>query len=355
MEYTPNWAKTWHFLRGALVDPQPTWEALFEEDKPWQSTAVILTGPLIIGSLVLRGILSWLFSSAYPFSHSMGLTGWLTALLMTLLGFAVFVFVLNFLAGQFKGKVNFNRAFAAASLVAVPAYVGIVIGALPWIGGLISLALSIYTLVLLYRIIPKYLEVPEASRTAHFIVTLLCMFVISMILGFFASMVFKSEHREKYPGSYFDKQESGSPERSSPGIGIFGGIEQAADYSDQAMSDRYEPPRNGELSSNQVETFIDFMQKTRTLREEYGQSVAEVSKKGEDEQDLSSLMTVFNSVANMGMAEMKVVKTGGGNWAEHQWIRKQLDAARIQKDINPEIKHNYKLYQRYEDQLRDLI
>ncbi len=51
-------------------------------------------------------------------------------------------------------------------------------------------------------------------------------------------------------------------------------------------------------------------------------------------------------------AEMEVVKSGGGNWAEHQWVKEQLRIASIQKDLNDAVKHNYALYQKYADQLK---
>jgi len=33
------------------------------------------------------------------------------------------------------------------------------------------------------------------------------------------------------------------------------------------------------------------------------------------------------------------------------WVKQQLQIARIQKDINDEIKHNYALYQKYKERL----
>ncbi len=45
----------------------------------------------------------------------------------------------------------------------------------------------------------------------------------------------------------------------------------------------------------------------------------------------------------MATAEMEVVKTGGGNWAEHLWVKRQLRIALIQKDISDAVKHNYEL------------
>ena len=53
----------------------------------------------------------------------------------------------------------------------------------------------------------------------------------------------------------------------------------------------------------------------------------------------------------LSTAEMEVVKSGGGNWAEHQWVRGQLETARIQQDLNETTAHNYELFLKYQDQI----
>ena len=51
-------------------------------------------------------------------------------------------------------------------------------------------------------------------------------------------------------------------------------------------------------------------------------------------------------------AELEVVKTGNGNWAEHNWVKEQLRVAHIQRgDGSDAIAHNYKLYKKYEEEL----
>jgi len=59
----------------------------------------------------------------------------------------------------------------------------------------------------------------------------------------------------------------------------------------------------------------------------------------------------------MGLAnaEMEVVKTGGGNWAEHQWVKEQLRIAIVQQEGSDAIEHNYQLYQKYQDQLDQIV
>jgi hypothetical protein len=53
----------------------------------------------------------------------------------------------------------------------------------------------------------------------------------------------------------------------------------------------------------------------------------------------------------IGTAEMRVVKSGNGNWAEHEWVKEQLRNSLIHHDSNPIAAHNYKLYQKYESSL----
>jgi hypothetical protein len=50
---------------------------------------------------------------------------------------------------------------------------------------------------------------------------------------------------------------------------------------------------------------------------------------------------------------MEVVKTGGGNWAEYQWVRDQLRAARMQRGEGSEaLAHNYERYAEIKDSLQ---
>jgi hypothetical protein len=116
-----------------------------------------------------------------------GLIGLARAMVFALIGYAVAAFVFCFFAGLFKGRKDFNRALAALTLAAVPGSVGTVLSSIPFVGWLISLGLGIYSLVLLYRIQPLYLEVPEDSQVVHFVASLLgtmiAVAVVSVVLG----------------------------------------------------------------------------------------------------------------------------------------------------------------------------
>ena len=174
---------TVRLIRGALFDPQPTWQAYLPQSNDWKQTAKDLTVPLIVGTLILSFVLSLVFSGFYVFGAGPGFGGLLIGLVIGFAGFMMTGFILAKLAGAFKGNDDFDKAFAALSLTAVPSYAGAVLGTLPWIGWLFSLGLMVYSLVLLYRIIPDYLAVPQDSRTRHFVCSLLAVFVLMLVLG----------------------------------------------------------------------------------------------------------------------------------------------------------------------------
>lgn len=175
--------KTARLIRGVLLEPQPTWQAYRDEGSDWKQTAKDLTLPLIVGALILSFVLSFVFTGFYFFDAGFGVGSLLIGALVGFAGFMITAFILAWLAGAFEGNNEFDKAFAAVSLTAVPSYVGVVLSTLPWIGWLLSIGLVIYSQILLYRIIPDYLAVPQGSRAAHFICSLLAVFVVMLLLG----------------------------------------------------------------------------------------------------------------------------------------------------------------------------
>jgi hypothetical protein len=72
--------------------------------------------------------------------------------------------------------------------------------------------------------------------------------------------------------------------------------------------------------------------------------------------DIARMYQGVGSAMTAGDAEMEIVKTGGGNWAEHQWVKEQLRVAHVQQgDGSDAIAHNYALYQQYRDALEDTL
>ena len=317
---------------------------------------MVLTGPLILANVVFSVVFSRLFGGfSYLGYYSNFITAIVWGLVMAILGFIISVFVFSFLAGMFKGKSDFPRAFAAISLAAIPAWIGGILAAiLPSVGFLLALAGGIISLVFMYKIMPLALTVPDEKRKVHFIASVVAIVILNAIVGGVLGMGNPVQR-----GS-FSRNDTSS--RTVPGSGVLGEIERQGRLMDAAGADVYEPPADGELNKGQVEDYIKVMKKTHAASAEYAEKIQKLADemkakeqagKSVSPADIAKMYSGYGSVVSANNAELEVVKTGRGNWAEHQWVKEQLRVARIQQgDGSDAIAHNYELYRKYEDDLQ---
>lgn len=180
-------ARSATLLQNAGLDPEPTWQKYKAQPHDWPTTARLLAAPMVVIAAVLTTVFGALFGTA-PIG---GIGGFILYLIFMLviggLRLAIIGAAFGLLAGKFGGNSSFDEGFAIATLAAVPAFAGMVLGTIPWIGWIIALALSIYSLVLLYRGLPVFLDIPQEKRVAHFVVGLIvaivASFVVSLIIG----------------------------------------------------------------------------------------------------------------------------------------------------------------------------
>ncbi len=347
-----DYMKTINLIKGGLLDSKNTWQSYLEEDHDCKDTAINLTGPLILGTFILSAILSWIFSSQYMFSRQSGFFALLMGLIGAIVGIIVAAFIFSYLAGVFKGKHDFKKGFAALSLASIPGYLGTVLGTLPMIGWLLSLGLGILSLVFLYKIIPSYLEVPDENRAIHFIASLLATiifaFILSMVIGF------GSTPNYSYTSSGIDVSKD---QKVSVGErGMFREIERQATLADEADDDTFDPPADGQISKQQMKTLVANLERVTDFQARQEAQIKKLEEQMDGKEDLSfsdlsKLGRGMGSLISASNAEVEVVKSGGGNWAEHQWVKQQLRVAVIQKDLNKAVEHNYALYQKYEEEL----
>jgi len=213
----------------------------------------------------------------------------------------------------------------------LPFYAGSVLGTLPWIGWLLNLVLAIMSLIFLYRIIPLYLEVPDEKRVIHFVVSIIATFVLVMILGMVLGV-------RSMVGDVVTGGQSG-PAPAARSAGVLGGMERQAEIYEQASRDVYDPPGDGQLQRRQVEEYLRVMKATRAMQTEQTQRMETLANEMEDKEeaslaDIAKIYQGFGSAITAGNAAMEVVKTSGGNWAEHVWVEEQLRLAKYQPDLN---------------------
>jgi hypothetical protein len=330
---------TIRWVTGVLTEPDATAGRYRETVPTWQTTLFTLTLPLYVGAYLIAVLVSLVTGGGVFFgSLSVGII--VFAFLWSLAWTFVIALLFDWLSGVFDGKRDFDASYAVVGLAIVPAAIGTAIGPLPWIGWLIGLAASIYSLMLAYRFLPLFLEIPEDSRAKHFALSIVAAFVVNMIVSMAMAPLFLSNVVEEV------MRESGT-EDIGTGV-VSGGLERQAEIAEAAANDTYDPPGDGKLIDAQVARFADVLAKTEALRERLGGSM---KKMDEEEPSFGDLMSGVGDVVRLSTAEMEVVKTGGGNWAEHQWVRGQIETARIQQGLNDTTAHNFELFQRYRDRI----
>lgn len=350
-----NPARTMQLVKGSIFDSETTWRNYLAEADDWQKTAFLLTGPLIIISGVLGYIIGLVGSGASLLGLRPTLMYMLAGMIMSAIAAGVVAFIVSALAGAFGGKRSFAHGLAATSLAFVPGYLGQALNWLPWIGTLVALGLFIYALILLWRIIPMYLDVPDGKRVGHYIVSL----IATVVTMFLISMVMRPIIAPTMPDrpSFSD---SGSGD-GTPGIGgLVGEAMRQGELMAAAEEDRYEPPSDGKLSESQVREFVRVVERAGEIMEEKGERIRKLAERAENDEQLSmsemsEVMRGATTMIGMNTIELEVVKSAGGNWAEHEWVKNALRTAYVQKDVNKTVAHNYALYMKYEDELQPFV
>lgn len=326
---------TIRWVTSVLMDPNGTAPQYREAEKTWQQSLIELVLPVYVAAFLVSIIITWVTGG---FSMPFGLA--LLSMVWAIGWTFVVALIFDYLAGTFDGERNFDAAYAVVALAIIPSAVGTAIAPLPWLGWLISLVASIYSLVLAYRFLPQFLQIPESSRVKHFVLSI----VIAIIVNLLVSMTLAAMLLPSVVGGVALSQPSG---QSAPS-GMFGGFERQAEFVDAATQDTYEPPSDGEITTNQMQRFVDVLRKTNELRERLGKSMESMEDK---EPSLTDVFSGVNDAVRLTTAEMEVVKTADWNWAEHLWVKGQIQTARIQQDLNATTQHNYDLFLEFQEEI----
>ncbi len=343
-----NPARTIELIKGAFFDAEATWQNYLPESDDWQKTALLLTVPLIISAAILGYVIGF-------FSAGSSLLQTLITIVMSAIAAGLVAFIVSALAGMFDGKASFARGLAATSLAFVPGYLGQALNWLPWIGTIVALALFVYALILLWRVIPVYLDVPDSKRAGHYITTLIVTIVAMVIISLVMRPIIAPTMPEM-PG--IAESTSGD---APPGFGgVLGEAMRQGELMQAAGEDEYEPPADGKLKESQVREFARIAQRAAEIMDEKAERIRELSERAEKDEELSisemsEMMRGATSMMGIHTIELELVKSAGGNWAEYEWVKSALRTAYVQKDLNESVAHNYALYEKYEDELRPLV
>jgi hypothetical protein len=167
--------------QGALLQPDATWAKAKAEGKSAQQMAQALTIPLVLLCAAVNLVLGLVFAREHTATFILGHAA--GGAIVGILGVFLLAFLTDVLAGFFGGTRDYNAAFNAVALTAVPSAVGLAGQNLPVVGGIASLVLWFYGLYLLYQALPVFLTIPEEKRMLHYLSTLGAAMVIGLVMG----------------------------------------------------------------------------------------------------------------------------------------------------------------------------
>jgi hypothetical protein len=320
---------------------------------PFMQSLMQLTVPGYVVAFVVGSVLGGLLGSGFAMGFG-GATLFLMVFVMSIAWTFVIAFVFDFFAGTFGGVKNFDSAYGMVALAVIPACLGTALSGIAWIGPLVSLLASIWSIVLTWQFVPVFLKVPEENRGKHFGVSIVVLLVIGGILFAVYTMLFVTAALTTGITGAVDDETGSVIEDALDGAGqsgVFSGAERIGKLVEQAQQDTWDPPADGELTEEQVETYIRNMEKTKALEDRLGSKIKSLEKKEGEEPDLGDVFGSIGDIARIGTAETEVVKTAGGNWAEHLWVKSAIETARVQQDLDDAVKHNYALYLEYQEEI----
>ncbi len=346
---TISFRKTLTLLRNGLLNPAVAWREYYKENSSWQQTALRLTLPLVASATVLGVLVHGLLRDSYLYAATLSAQMLLIDIALTFVLLLITALVFSYTAGKFAGQSSFSRSLAAITLAAIPAFAGMVIIFVPWLGWLVALALLMLSIVCLYQVIPLYLQVPDGKRRIHFLVSLVSTLIAVIIFNWIVAAVFIQKND--------DLPRKANITASS---GTLAQVNESMLLLEDALNDVFTPPENNEITDQQMQAFVMIMQKTHKFLEQRVKELRLMADELENKEDksISEIMKMSRKIGENAMsqndAEMRIVKRGGQNWKEHQWIKQQLRIAATRQPGMPGVAHNRKMYKNYSKELSEL-
>jgi hypothetical protein len=173
--------------KAILVAPKAEWPRIATESEPVQSVFMRYVVPLaaigpicgFIGGQVFG--ISVLGISYHP-SLMSGLSGAITAYVLSLLSIFVVAWVANFLADKFGGQESYARAFRLCAYSFTAAYIAGVFQILPSLG-ILALIAALYGIYLFYLGATPMMGVPQDKAAGYTAVTIIGVIVVYLIVG----------------------------------------------------------------------------------------------------------------------------------------------------------------------------
>jgi len=177
-------------IKRAIIEPEALWQEEHAKDFTLSNYLKSVALPVVLITTLLATVVILIFGYRAPFINMViypslkdALIMFVSSIVLFFISIYIFGWIVAYIASLFGGKLDSTKGTIMLFLISIPSLVGKIFAAIPYIGLIITLVASIYSLVLLYKAPSIFLDLPQENKTKAFILFLLASFVISILLS----------------------------------------------------------------------------------------------------------------------------------------------------------------------------
>ena len=177
-------------LKRGILEPEQLWR-----DEASKSYTLIeflkqIALPIVVATAILASLGILLFGYRVPLTDIVmrptfmdAIMAFIRSIVMFLISIMIFGWLSAYIASLLGGKFDFTKGAMMMFLVSIPSLFGRVFATVPYVGMIIVIVASIYSLVLLYRAPTTFLGLPAENKTKAFVLFFVAGVVLSVILS----------------------------------------------------------------------------------------------------------------------------------------------------------------------------
>jgi hypothetical protein len=181
-------------VKNILVTPKTEWDVIAAESTPPKQVLLSYVLPLAViaasAGFISASIIGY---SGFGVTVRTPIVWGIVMLVYWVVMYTVIVFVLGFiidaLAPSFGGQKSLDQAVKVAAYSYTPAFLGALLGIIPWIGWLLGFLLSLYALYLLFLGLPKLMKNAADKTIVYEIVVVVVAIIVFFVMFSIAGMI----------------------------------------------------------------------------------------------------------------------------------------------------------------------
>ena len=167
--------------KNILLTPAKEWEVIAKETTTLSELLTTYVVPLAAIPAVASLVAGFVMGGGM--SMRLIITTAIITYASAVISFVITVYVVDFLANNFKSEKNMNKSAQLVAYSATASWVAGVLTIVPVVGGLASLAGGIYAIYLMYLGIGPMKGTPADQRVVYVIIVCVVLIGVAMVLG----------------------------------------------------------------------------------------------------------------------------------------------------------------------------